>query len=128
MTTTTDYIKAFRLFNLPDGSCTFEEGYLPNATTIASEGFLAQTKIEPYQRVAHPAPRRQYVITLQGTLTFAVTNGDTFVIEPGIVLLAEDVAGPGHTWTLTQGTAWHRLYIPVPKDTDAHFIKLGDDF
>lgn len=127
-TTHPEYIKAVRLYNLPDGSCTFEEGFLPNATTIESEGFFAQTHIEPYQKVAHPAPRRQYVITLQGTLRFAVTNGDTFIIEPGILLLAEDVNGPGHTWTLVEGAAWRRLYVPVPEGTDAHFIKAGSDF
>lgn len=127
-TPTTEYIKAIRLYNLPDGSCTFEEGFLPNATTIENKGFFAQTHIEAYQRVAHPAPRRQYVVTLSGTLRFEVTNGDTFIIRPGVLLLAEDVLGPGHTWRLTDGDAWHRLYIPVPENTDSHFIKKGHDF
>ncbi|MXN93076.1 hypothetical protein GR160_17760 [Flavobacterium sp. Sd200] len=124
----TDYIKAIRLFNLPNGDCSFEEGFLPNATTIENKGFFAQTQIEPYQRVAHPAPRRQYVVTLKGTLRFEVTNGDAFIIEPGVLLLAEDVLGLGHTWRLIEDTAWHRLYIPLHDDADSHFIKKGHDF
>ncbi len=123
-----EYIKTIRLFNLPDGSCTFEEGFLPNATTVDARGFFAQTRIEAYQRVAHPAPRRQFVVTLQGTLEFEVTNGDTFIIQPGILLIAEDVNGPGHTWRLKDGDAWHRLYIPLPQNVDSHFIKEGADF
>jgi len=123
-----EYIKTIRLFNLPDGGCTFEEGFLPNATTVEAKGFFAQTHIEAYQRVSHPAPCRQFVVTLQGTLQFTVTNGDTFIIQPGILLIAEDVNGPGHTWRLTEGDAWHRLYIPVTEGTDSHFIKSGHDF
>jgi hypothetical protein len=127
-TTNPEYIKTIRLFNLPDGSCAFEEGFLPNATTVEAKGFFAQTHIEAYQRVAHPAPRRQFVVTLRGALQFTVTNGDTFTIQPGILLIAEDVDGPGHTWRLTDGDAWHRLYIPVPEDADVHFVVDGQDF
>jgi hypothetical protein len=117
-TTAPNYLKAIRLFNLPNGSCTFEEGFLPNATTVEINGFFAKTTIE-----AHPAPRRQFVVTLQGTLEFTVTNGDTFIIQPGVLLIAEDTTGPGHTWRIIEGNAWHRLYIPVPVGINSHFTK-----
>ena len=116
-------LKTIRLYNLPDGSCTFEAGTVPNATHIPVTGLVAQTHIEAYQKVAHPAPRRQFVVTLSGKLQFTVTNGDTFIIEPGILLIAEDIHGPGHTWTLLEGEAWHRLYLPLPQDADSYFIK-----
>ena len=119
------YIKTIRLYNLPDGSCTFETGRVLNRATIQSKGFFAQTHIDPYQKVAHPAPRRQFVATLKGVLEFKVTNGDTFIIEPGILLIAEDTQGPGHTWRLMDGAEWHRLYIPLIDEdgSEAIFIK-----
>jgi len=117
------HIKTIRLYNLPDGSCTFQIGTVPNTTHIPVTGFFAQTHIEAYQKVAHPAPRKQFVVTLTGKLQFTVTNGDSFIIEPGILLIAEDIHGPGHTWLLLEGDSWHRLYIPIPEDAETHFIK-----
>lgn len=115
-----NYIKAVRLFNLPDGSCTFEYGKIKTNVKIESTGFFAQTHVDAYEVVPHPAPRRQYVVTLKGKLQFKVTNGDTFIIEPGIILIAEDTNGVGHTWELIDGEKWERLYIALKGDT--HFI------
>jgi hypothetical protein len=123
---TTTQIKAIRMYNLPDGSCAFQSGFLPSSTHIPVTGFFAQTQIEAYQKVAHPAPRRQFVVTLQGKLQFTVTNGDSFIIEPGILLIAEDTLGAGHTWLLLEGEAWHRLYIPIDEVGDTYFVKSGD--
>jgi hypothetical protein len=123
---TITHIKTIRMYNLPDGSCTFQSGYLPNSTHIPAVGFFAQTQIEAYQKVAHPAPRRQFVVTLQGKLQFTVTNGDSFMVEPGILLIAEDTLGAGHTWLLLEGDAWHRLYIPIDEAVDTYFVKSGD--
>jgi len=120
--TVESYIKAIRLYNLPDGSCTFETGKIHNKVTIDTKGFFAQTHIDPYQKVAHPAPQRQFVATLQGRLEFKVTNGDTFIIEPGILLLAEDTEGEGHTWTIIEGDIWQRIYIPLVDGAYTHFI------
>lgn len=115
------YIKAVRLINNADGSCTFEYGKIPNKTNIESTGFFAQTHVDAYEKVAHAAPRRQYVVTLKGKLKFKVTNGETFIIEPGVVLIAEDTQGAGHTWDLIKGEKWERLYIPLSGED--HFIK-----
>ena len=43
----------------------------------------------------HPDPEPQYVITLSGTLEFTTRDGETFVLRPGDVLLAEDNVGTG---------------------------------
>jgi len=117
------HIKAIWLYNLPDGSCDFQVGTLPNRSVIETEGFFAQTHIDDYQKTAHPAPRKQYVVTLMGKLEFTVTNGSTFILEPGIILIAEDLHGHGHTWKLIKGTVWQRLYLPFTYNGDKHFIK-----
>ncbi len=116
------YLKAVRLINLPNGDCTFEYGKLETEVHLPATHFFAQTRVEAYQKVAHPAPRMQYVVTLNGKLKFKVSNGDTFIIEPGTILLAEDVKGKGHTWDLVDGDKWERLYIPIPAGADDHFI------
>jgi len=116
-------IRAIRLYNLPDGGCTFEAGTIVNRITIPSKGFFAHTHIDPYQKIAHPAPRKQFVVTLKGRLEFKVTNGDTFIIEPGILLIAEDTLGTGHTWRILDGDTWERLYVPLADDNESFFIK-----
>lgn len=115
-------IKAVRLVNTPNGGCTFQHGYIANTVFVSAKGFFAQTYVEEYQKVAHPAPRRQYVVTLSGTLRFKVTNGDTFIVEPGTVLLAEDTEGTGHTWELIKGERWERIYIVLEDGAESHFV------
>jgi quercetin dioxygenase-like cupin family protein len=61
----------------------------------------------------HVAPRRQYVITLTGTLEFTTRGGETFTITPGDVLLAEDTTGGGHEWRITGPDPWCRAYISL---------------
>jgi hypothetical protein len=45
----------------------------------------------------HPAPRRQYVITLSGEVEIGLVDGTVYRYGPGHVNLAEDVTGRGHT-------------------------------
>jgi quercetin dioxygenase-like cupin family protein len=61
----------------------------------------------------HDAPRRQYVITLTGTLRFTTRDGESFVLAPGDVLLAEDTAGGGHRWELIDQQPWTRVYVEL---------------
>jgi quercetin dioxygenase-like cupin family protein len=44
----------------------------------------------------HPAPRRQYVITLQGQAEITMGDGTTRRFGAGDVVLAEDLTGEGH--------------------------------
>jgi quercetin dioxygenase-like cupin family protein len=44
----------------------------------------------------HPAPRRQYVITLQGQVEIVLGDGTSRTFGAGDVLLAEDLTGEGH--------------------------------
>lgn len=44
----------------------------------------------------HNAPRRQYLITLQGELEIETGGGTVRRFGPGSVLLAEDLTGKGH--------------------------------
>lgn len=116
------YVKAVRLVNLPNGDCTFQMGKLETKVHMDASYFFAQTHVDAYEKVAHPAPRMQYVVTLRGKLKFKVSSGDTFTIEPGTILVAEDCKGKGHTWDLVDGEKWDRIYIAIPTGGDDHFI------
>ena len=115
-------MKAYKLININGTECSFQEGTIPINEYIDATHFFIQTQIDKYQLSAHPAPRYQFVITLKGKLRFTVTNGDSFIIEPGVILVAKDIYGEGHTWEIIEGDAWHRIYIVPHKDTEDHFI------
>lgn len=44
----------------------------------------------------HPAPRRQYVVTLSGQWEIACGDGTARQFSTGDVMLAEDLTGQGH--------------------------------
>ncbi|MFC1224580.1 hypothetical protein ACFE6N_12270 [Pedobacter sp. BG31] len=117
-----NYLKAIRLINIEGDKCAFEIGKVPIRQHINANYFFAQTDVSSLERIPHPAPRRQYVITLKGKLRFTVSNGETFIIEPGIILIANDTAGEGHTWEVVDGDEWERIYIPLEDSVEDYFI------
>lgn len=118
---TPNYLKAIRLINTANNECSFETGRIPIRQHIKASHFFAQTDVSTLEKIPHPAPRRQYVLTLKGKLRFTVSNGETFIIEPGIILIANDTLGIGHTWEIVDGNEWERIYIPLEKDVEDHF-------
>ncbi len=66
----------------------------------------------------HNAPRRQFVITLSGTLLFENRTGETQEIRPGDILLAEDCTGGGHKWKLVDEQPWRRCYVHLEPETE----------
>jgi hypothetical protein len=118
----TEFIPAVRLVNNPDGSCSFEKGKIPTLKHMNTTTFWMSNKTEEWEKNAHPAPRRQYVITIKGNIRFKVTDGSTFIIKPGVVLLAEDLKGTGHSWDMVKSKEWERLYIPIAENADDFFI------
>ena len=115
-------MKAYKLINVNGTDCSFLEGSIPEMEHINAHHFFCATNFEKYQLSAHPAPRYQFVITLKGKLKFTVTNGDSFIIEPGIVLVAKDLKGKGHSWEILDGEEWHRIYIVPVADAEDHFV------
>jgi hypothetical protein len=117
-----EFIPAVRLVNNPDETCTFEKGKIPTLKHMNTTTFWLSNKTEEWEKNAHPAPRRQYVITLKGNIKFKVSDGSTFMIKPGIILLAEDLKGKGHSWNMVKSKEWVRMYVPISEDADDFFI------
>jgi quercetin dioxygenase-like cupin family protein len=111
--------RCVRLWTGEDQNSHFEEGVIQleaGARGDLFSGRLATTTIS-FQETAsggafawHTAPVRQLVITLGGTLDFKTRQGEHFLIGPGDILLAEDTAGSGHSWSLTDAAPWRRAY------------------
>ena len=62
----------------------------------------------------HPAPRRQYVITLEGEVEIGLGDGTTHRFGPGDVMLADDLTGKGHTTKVVGDVA--RVSVAIPLD------------
>ena len=113
-------IPVIKLINTADNHSAFIRGSIPSLAKISSENLYFSNTFEEWQKGVHPAPKKQYVVTMKGKLKFKVSDGSTFIIEPGTVLLADDTQGEGHSWDIIEGKEWVRVYIPVG-DND-HFI------
>lgn len=125
-------IRCVRIWTGPEGHSLFEEGTidLPKGERgdVLGDAIPAQSisyrETQPGGTYApHDAPTRQFVITLSGTLEFKTVPGDTFIIHPGDILLAEDTTGSGHSWRLTDDQPWRRAYVILGADTPVPFVK-----
>lgn len=117
-----EYIPAIRLISKADGKSSFEMGKIETFKHADIKTFWLSSKTEKWEMDRHVAPRKQYVVTLKGELKFKVSDGSTFILKPGVILLAEDLTGEGHSWEMVKGKKWERLYIPLKDDADDLFI------
>jgi hypothetical protein len=116
-------MKAYKLICLNNGDSSFLKGTMPEMTYIQANYFFAQEHIEHWEDGAHCAPRYQFVITVKGKLKFTVTNGDTFIIEPGVILIANDLTGKGHIWEMVDCEEWHRIYVVPEREVEGCFVE-----
>lgn len=115
-------IIAYRLFTGPDGDSHVEKGYLE---TMAQAEVLEIYFMESQAHSSldwHNAPARQYVITLSGVLEFTLASGETFIINPGEILIAQDDTGSGHKWRLINEDPWRRAYVIYKEGTNLQFV------
>ena len=91
----------YRMFTGADGRATWEEIDLEknpewtkgmDATTVRFSA-RAPGVLQDW----HPAPQRQFVFILSGSLQIGFEDGTTKVFGPGDARLVEDVTGKGHT-------------------------------
>jgi quercetin dioxygenase-like cupin family protein len=117
--------KIWRVYSGADGQSHMTEVPLDMQPFVDSEGAHGHgTAMQPAGGIAfrvapagyvldwHCAPRRQYSISLSGTAEIEVGDGTVVRIEPGDVVLAEDLTGQGHI-TRVVG-AEPRFYAIVP--------------
>ena len=90
-----------RLYTGADGQSHLEDvdpGGHPSLTTLhGAKGVVFRRTAPGHFNDWHNAPRRQYVITLEGEVEIGLGDGTVRRFGPGHVTLAEDLTGKGHT-------------------------------
>lgn len=87
----------------------------PDLKTLqGTKGIMFRTSEPGHFHDWHNAPRRQYVITLEGEVEIGLEDGSLHRFGAGHVTLAEDLTGKGHT-TRVVGTK-RRLTATIPLD------------
>eukprot|EP00593_Proboscia_inermis_P016544 CAMPEP_0171307220 /NCGR_PEP_ID=MMETSP0816-20121228/17230_1 /TAXON_ID=420281 /ORGANISM="Proboscia inermis, Strain CCAP1064/1" /LENGTH=149 /DNA_ID=CAMNT_0011789249 /DNA_START=123 /DNA_END=572 /DNA_ORIENTATION=+ len=121
--------KIIRIYSGDDGQSHLERVPLKMSPFVDKEGAngLASPlekcrgvsfRVSPpgYKLSWHCAPRRQYVIQMEGYIEIECGDGNKIVAGPGDVLLAEDFTGQGHT-TKVVGNQ-NRVYVVVRLEED----------
>ncbi|HEY4921040.1 MAG TPA: hypothetical protein VII40_13120, partial [Xanthobacteraceae bacterium] len=60
-----------------------------------------------------PAPRRQYIINLDGGVQITASDGESRVIGAGEVVLVEDITGKGHLSRAVNAQMRHSIFVPI---------------
>lgn len=113
-------MKIIRLYTGNDQKSHLEEielqfgGNQPMLTTDARAASSAVFRCAPAGLFLerHPAPRRQFLVTLSGSWEIEVSNGAKRVFKAGDVMLADDTSGEGHT-SRVLGSEPH-VFMTVP--------------
>ena len=104
-------IRAYRLYTGQDGNSHVVRGSVNGNKLVEAQSILFKETPPHSSYDWHNDPIPQYVITLAGVLEFTTLGGETFTIQPGEVLLAEDHTGSGHKWRLINDQPWKRAYV-----------------
>ena len=110
-------MKIIRVFTGDDGESHFEDVTPEEMTTIVNrlgEGDITLgMRPSPSFSDFHNAPRRQYVVNLSGTAEFEAADGTRVQMEPGDILVAEDLTGHGHIARSLGDTPRASLAVPL---------------
>jgi quercetin dioxygenase-like cupin family protein len=115
-------IKAYQLYTDADGHSYFKTGNVSEAVITQAESIRFQESPPGSVYDWHPAPTMQFVINLRGTLEFTTFKGETFILKPGEVLIAQDTTGSGHKWRLLGADPWQRAYVVFNETTNINFV------
>jgi hypothetical protein len=80
---------------------------------LLATGIIFRETSGDYDLSWHPAPRRQYIINLDGGVQITASDGEARQIGAGEVILVEDVRGKGHLSKSIGGQMRHSIFVPV---------------
>ena len=98
-------MKVTRFYTGSDGESHFEDIDVPLESTVGADrrselmkatGIVFRETGGEYNLDWHNAPRRQFIIVLEGEVKIVVSDGTERQFGPGDILLAEDTTGRGH--------------------------------
>lgn len=92
----------------------FEAGEKMQTTVLqAASGVVFRRAPAGHALDWHPAPRRQYVVTLSGEWDIECGDGTVRRFRAGDVMLAEDLTGQGHTAKVVGSQAHVFMTVPL---------------
>jgi hypothetical protein len=115
-------MRIVRIFTGPDKRSHFEDidvplkdggkpGFL--SELVKATGVVFRTTTGDYDYDFHTAPRRQYVVNLEGEVEIEVGDGTRRILRSGDILLAEDTTGQGHKSRAVAGKPRKSLLIAL---------------
>ena len=111
-----------RIYAGADGESHFDEVAVellpgPSASDLSAlipaKGVIFRRSAADQNVDYHPAPRRQFVVTLAGEAEMVASDGEMRRLGPGTVLLVEDTTGRGHITRAVEGRG-ERLSLFIP--------------
>jgi hypothetical protein len=114
-------MKIVRLFTGPDNESHFDDidvelkfiGQMEASELQPAHGIIFRHAPATHLSNYHPAPQRQYVITLAGQVEIETGDGTIRRFGPGDVMLADDTTGHGHITRVVGGQPRHYVMIPL---------------
>jgi hypothetical protein len=120
-----------RMFTGPDGLTHFKETGLPFGAPMEKVTGVVFRRSPGPQRSGgpdargfefHTAPHRRYVVTLSGAAEIEASGGGRFTADVGHILLAEDLTGKGHRYTVhpVGDEDWVVMFVEIdqPRQTN----------
>lgn len=113
-------MRVTRIFTGADGETHFSDVEIPLADAgsigrlseiVPATGVVFRETPADYDYDWHPAPRRQYIVLLDGEIEITVGDGEVRRFRGGDVLLVEDTQGRGHRTRAVDGRARRSLFI-----------------
>jgi hypothetical protein len=80
---------------------------------LPAAGIIFRETSPDYDLDWHPAPRRQYIINLDGGVQITASDGESRIINAGEVLLVEDTSGKGHLSKSVGGKMRRSVFVPI---------------
>ena len=99
------FLTIVRIYTGTDDQSHFEDVQIPLKSSgkigflselMNATGIVFRETGGDYNYDFHTAPRRQYVVNLEGEVEIEVGDGSKRVLRSGDILLAEDTSGQGH--------------------------------
>jgi hypothetical protein len=90
-----------------------ERNFSKLSARLPAAGIIFRETAADYDLDWHPAPRRQYIINLDGGVRITASDGQAREIGAGEVILVEDIRGKGHLSKSLGGKLRRSIFVPV---------------
>ena len=105
-------MKVTRIYTGTDGHSHFDEVEVDTGKLQAGDGIVFRHEPPGKTQDWHPAPRRQYVVTLSGEGEIEISDGTKRRFGAGDIMLADDTSGRGHITGVVSSVP--RVYVMMP--------------